>query len=130
MTAQRYITTERLDIYKKNLKVKPSQVMAAYHWNKALAGALLPAMQCLEVTLRNALNTAIQSFPPAGAKGLWDTNANWVTSLPKYMGIPVLIRLNVTSEPGRQEIARMRQAIKWTDGVTGSWREHCQKKTR
>jgi hypothetical protein len=43
--AQRYITTERLDIYKKNLKVKPSQVMAAYHWNKALAGALLPAMQ-------------------------------------------------------------------------------------
>ncbi len=45
MTAQRYITTERLDIYKKNLKVKPSQVMAAYHWNKALAGALLPAMQ-------------------------------------------------------------------------------------
>lgn len=77
--------------------------MAAYHWNKALAGALLPAMQCLEVTLRNALNTAIQSFPPAGAKGLWDTNANWVTSLPKYMGIPVLIRLNVTSEPGRRD---------------------------
>ncbi|EJZ9252193.1 Abi family protein [Salmonella enterica] len=86
MTAQHYITTARLDIYRKHLKVKPAQVMAAYHWNKALAGALLPAMQCLEVTLRNAINTAIQSFPPAGAKGLWDTNTNWVTSLPKYMG--------------------------------------------
>lgn len=86
MTAQHYITTARLDIYRKHLKVKPVQVMAAYHWNKALAGALLPAMQCLEVTLRNAINTAIQSFPPAGAKGLWDTNTNWVTSLPKYMG--------------------------------------------
>ncbi|MHA8116102.1 Abi family protein [Kosakonia cowanii] len=86
MTAQHYITTERLDIYRKHLKVKPAQVMAAYHWNKALAGALLPAMQCLEVTLRNAINTAILSFPPAGAKGLWETNTNWVTSLPKYMG--------------------------------------------
>ena len=62
MTAQHYITTARLDIYRKHLKVKPAQVMAAYHWNKALAGALLPAMQCLEVTLRNAINTAIQSF--------------------------------------------------------------------
>lgn len=120
MTAQRYITTERLDIYKKNLKVKPSQVMAAYHWNKALAGALLPAMQCLEVTLRNALNTAIQSFPPAGAKGLWDTNANWVTSLPKYMGDTRINPAERYQRARRQEIAVMRQAIKWTDGVTGS----------
>lgn len=86
MTAQHYITTARLDIYRKHLKVKPAQVMAAYHWNKALAGALLPAMQCLEVTLRNAINTAIQSYPPAGAKGLWNTDPNWVTSLPRYMG--------------------------------------------
>lgn len=106
MTAQRYITTERLDIYKKNLKVKPSQVMAAYHWNKALAGALLPAMQCLEVTLRNALNTAIQSFPPAGAKGLWDTNANWVTSLPKYMGDT---RINPAERYQRARTPRDRQ---------------------
>jgi Abi-like protein. len=51
MTAQRDITIERLDIYNKNLKVKHSQIMAAYHWNKALAGALFPAMQCLEVPL-------------------------------------------------------------------------------
>lgn len=86
MTTQRYITIERLYIYEKHLKVKPAQVMAAYHWNKALAGAMLPAMQCLEITLRNAINTSIQSFSPAGAKGLWDTNANWITSLPKYMG--------------------------------------------
>lgn len=86
MTAEDFITTERLKIYRKYLKVKPSQVMAAYHWNKALAGALLPVIQCLEVTLRNALNIAIQAYPPAGAKGLWDTGPNWVTSLPKYMG--------------------------------------------
>lgn len=46
-----YISTERLDIYEQHLKIEAHQVSAAYHWNKALAGAMLPAMQWLEVTI-------------------------------------------------------------------------------
>ncbi|QKJ89261.1 hypothetical protein PMPD1_4363 (plasmid) [Paramixta manurensis] len=60
--------------------------MAAYYWNKALAGAMLPALQCLEVTLRNAIDKAVQSGPVPGATGLWLTDHNWIFSLPRYMG--------------------------------------------
>lgn len=86
MSLESFISTERLDIYEKHLKVENHQVMAAYHWNKALSGAMLPALQCLEVTLRNALDQAIQSTPPAAAAGLWLTDHNWIFSLPRYMG--------------------------------------------
>lgn len=86
MALENFISAERLDIYEKHLKVEPHQVMSAYHWNKALAGAMLPALQCLEVTLRNALDLAIQSVPPPGATGLWLTDHNWIFSLPRYMG--------------------------------------------
>ncbi len=86
MPLKEFISTERLDIYEKHLKVDHDNVMAAYHWNKALSGAMLPALQCLEVTLRNALDQAIQSTPPAAAAGLWLTDHNWIFSLPRYMG--------------------------------------------
>ncbi|WP_368152419.1 Abi family protein [Aeromonas sp. R2-4] len=81
-----FISSERLDIYQHHLKVSPFQALAAYHWNKALSGALFPALQCLEVTLRNAIDQAIQSNPPSGAKGLYDTTKNWIFSLPEYKG--------------------------------------------
>lgn len=80
------ITSDRLGIYEKHLKVRPDQVMAAYHWNKALAGAMLPALQCLEITLRNAIDMGIRSFPPPAATGLYETNHNWIFTLPRYMG--------------------------------------------
>lgn len=86
MALENFISTERLDIYEKHLKVEHHQIMPAYHWNKALAGSMLPALQCLEVTLRNALDQAIQSSPPPGAAGLWLTDRNWIFSLPRYMG--------------------------------------------
>lgn len=62
--------------------------MSAYHWNKALCGAMLPALQCLEVTLRNALDHAIRTNPPpaAVASSLWKTDHNWIFDLPRYMG--------------------------------------------
>lgn len=85
-----FISSERLDIYEHHLKVTSSQVLAAYHWNKALSGALLPALQCLEVTLRNAIDQAIQSNPPSGSNGLYSTNRNWVFSLPEYKGRSVI----------------------------------------
>lgn len=86
MSLETYISAERLDIYEKHLKVESGQVMAAYYWNKALAGAMLPALQCLEVTLRNAIDNAVQSGPVPGAAGLWLTDHNWIFSLPRYMG--------------------------------------------
>lgn len=86
MTAQLLITPDRLDIYEKHLKVRPDQVMAAYHWNKALAGAMLPVIQCLEITLRNAIDTAIRTSPPPAAIGLYETDHNWIFTLPRYMG--------------------------------------------
>ncbi|WP_029571268.1 Abi family protein [Pantoea ananatis] len=86
MSLKQYINSDRLDIYVKHLKVSPSQVMAAYHWNKALCGAMLPALQCLEVTLRNALDHAIQNNPPPAAGNLWLTDHNWIFDLPRYMG--------------------------------------------
>lgn len=86
MTIEQWITSDRLDIYEKHLKVRADQVMAAYHWNKALAGAMLPAMQCLEITLRNAIDTGIRNFPPPAAVGLYETDHNWIFTLPRYMG--------------------------------------------
>lgn len=65
-----FINTDRLDIYTRHLKIAPAQTMAAYHWNKALCGAMLPAFQCLEITLRNALDQAIQSTPPSRCRAL------------------------------------------------------------
>lgn len=84
MTA--FISEERLSVYTQHLKIKKHQVQRAYHWNKALSGALLPALQCLEVTLRNALDQGIQNNPPPASVGLYATNSDWINSLPEYMG--------------------------------------------
>lgn len=77
---------ERLAIYEHHLKVKKTESTAAYSWNKALCGALFPAIQCLEITLRNAIDQAIQENPPLGAKGLYSTGSDWIFSLTTYMG--------------------------------------------
>lgn len=82
----KYISEERLDIYTKHLKVRNDQVIAAYQWNKNLAGAILPAIHCLEVTLRNAISCAIQENPPPAAKGLYSTGSDWIFSFTEYMG--------------------------------------------
>lgn len=57
-----YISTARLNTYRSILKLKDDdQILKAYYWNKALCGAIYPAMQTLEVTLRNALNEAVKT---------------------------------------------------------------------
>lgn len=56
-----YISAARLNTYRSVLKLKDDdQILKAYYWNKALCGAIYPAMQTLEVTLRNALNEAVK----------------------------------------------------------------------
>jgi len=104
MSLEEFISDERLDIYVKHLKVEKRQVMAAYHWNKALSGAMFPALQCLEVTLRNALDLAIRSNPPSA--GLWQADHNWIFSLPRYMGKkanPRLWKRYRMARPGQQQ---------------------------
>lgn len=99
----KYITEERLSIYSKHLKVKKEAELAAYHWNTALAGALFPAIQCLEVTLRNAIVQAVQSNPPPAAKGLYSTGPDWIFSFTEYMGkrkIPAYKRFTKAGRAG------------------------------
>ncbi|MEZ8733822.1 Abi family protein [Vibrio sp. 10N.239.312.D08] len=57
-----FISSPRLSTYKGLLKLKTDdQALRAYYWNKALSGALYPALQALEITLRNALNEAVKN---------------------------------------------------------------------
>lgn len=97
----KYITEERLSIYSKHLKVKKEAELAAYHWNTALAGALFPAIQCLEVTLRNAIVQAVQSNPLPAAKGLYSTGPDWIFSFTEYMGKRKYLH---TSDSLRQDV--------------------------
>lgn len=103
-----FINAKRLEIYVKHLKVKKTQAMAAYHWNKHLAAAIMPALQCMEVTLRNAIDLAIRTAPPSGAAGLWHADSRWVTSLTEYMGhtlVPAADRFKLARSPhDRQDV--------------------------
>ncbi|MCH8492857.1 MAG: Abi family protein [Idiomarina sp.] len=82
----KYISSSRLSVYEHHLKVKHDEVLAAYHWNKALCAALFPVIQCLEVTLRNAIDCAIRENPPKAAKGQYSTGPDWIFSFTEYMG--------------------------------------------
>ncbi|WP_176414596.1 contact-dependent growth inhibition system immunity protein [Photorhabdus luminescens] len=86
LNMEQYISKERFEIYTTILKIQSEHVMAAYCWNKELSGSMIPALQCLEVTLRNAIDYAIRSYPPRGAKGLYKVDHNWIYSLFNYMG--------------------------------------------
>lgn len=101
----KYISKERLDIYTKHLKVRNDQVISAYQWNKNLAGSILPALHCLEVTLRNAISCAIQENPPPGAINLYSTGSDWIFSFMEYMGkktIPNHQRFTKIARSGQQ----------------------------
>ncbi|EKZ9225785.1 Abi family protein [Vibrio vulnificus] len=60
---KKFISDPRLNTYKSLLRLKTDEeALRAYYWNKALSGALYPALQALEVTLRNALNEAVKNY--------------------------------------------------------------------
>ncbi|RAT14018.1 CAAX protease [Lonsdalea populi] len=92
MQLEDYISAERLKIYADVLKLKPGEELGGYNWNKAIASAMQPLMQCLEVTLRNAIDHSIRHHPMPGAVGHWRTDANWIFDLPRYIGDKVWIR--------------------------------------
>jgi hypothetical protein len=53
------VSTPRFKRYLRDHAVK-SDAMGVYLWNVALCSALYPALQCLEITYRNALNDALR----------------------------------------------------------------------
>src|SRR5687767_2132954 len=63
------LSAERLTSYRAHPGESPLDITARYCWNMALAEAMYPALQCLEVALRNAVHDAISAAPftPTGA---------------------------------------------------------------
>lgn len=56
---ERYISAPRLRSYEKIIKNKTQKnLIAAYAWNKHVSSAIYPIIQCLEISLRNALHEA------------------------------------------------------------------------
>ncbi len=56
-----FISHSRLTSYETLLSLKTDdQQLKAYYWNKCLCAALYPAIQTLEITLRNALNEGVK----------------------------------------------------------------------
>lgn len=65
MDVRDLISSSRLETYENVLAIKsPEKQISAYYWNKAITASIFPAMQCLEITLRNAINEAVKRNPP------------------------------------------------------------------
>lgn len=78
------ISPNRLNSYRT---LAPSndikELVGAYYWNKALSGALFPVIQCIEITLRNAIHDA--------ATNAFGTPA-WYDNLLKRVGDDIGVR--------------------------------------
>ncbi|WP_028469308.1 Abi family protein [Neptunomonas japonica] len=65
-----FISNSRLRTYERILSLSTAdKQLKAYYWNKRLCAALYPAMQALEITLRNALNESVKSNGAGTYKG-------------------------------------------------------------
>lgn len=94
------ISTNRLDSYITILKTKDhDESLRAYYWNKALAASIYPALQCLEITFRNALDIQIQKNRPTG--GLYHVDDWWFKNLANYMGDKKIPRRDRRNPAGR-----------------------------
>ncbi len=72
------LAAERLDAYRRAGDHDGLDVLARYVWNMALCEALYPALQCLEIALRNTLHAAIA---PQFA------NPEWLTAPPPVLAV-------------------------------------------
>ena len=64
------VSAERLLRYRRPADTDALDALARYAWNMALAEALYPALQCIEIALRNSLHTAVAA---AGGQPQWLT---------------------------------------------------------
>lgn len=62
------VSAERMSSYRRPGDADELDVLARYVWNMAIAEALYPALQCIEIALRNTLYTAIAAH---GANPQW-----------------------------------------------------------
>jgi abortive infection bacteriophage resistance protein len=63
-----YISSHRLNSYRTLEPLSPTnEIVGIYYWNKALCASLYPALQCFEITLRNAIHEAASSHFNNGA---------------------------------------------------------------
>jgi hypothetical protein len=73
-----FISTNRLNSYRTLAPGgNTEELIGAYYWNKALCGALYPVLQCVEITLRNAIHQS--------ASTLFSTTA-WYDRLLRLVG--------------------------------------------
>ena len=78
-----FISTERLKSYEIILRITDEQQkIMAYQWSKSLVSSILPALQCVEVTLRNAIDYNVMNNKPRAGKFTHDTL--WFKSLAEY----------------------------------------------
>jgi hypothetical protein len=93
MDINELISPIRLETYETVLKVKTDEKkLAAYYWNKAITASLFPAMQCLEISLRNAINEAVKNNPPFSIPCFTDLSTSkvmavddWIECLVSYI---------------------------------------------
>lgn len=94
---EKHISTARLSSYRS---LTPSatleEVVGLYYWNKALCSAFYPALQCLEVTFRNAIHSAASAHFNNGA---------WYDPLVRRVGDELYARRQLRLDPvtGRRE---------------------------
>ena len=84
------ISQDRLTSYVSILKTKDDESLRAYYWNKSLASSIYPALQCLEITLRNSIDISIKNNPPSG--GLYMVGDWWFEKISKYLGDKLIRR--------------------------------------
>lgn len=80
------VPQERLNIYSSILQLKDHERMGGYLWNKALSSAMTPLLQCLEITLRNSINNAIQMKDRSTTGWQWRSNDRWIHEITKEVG--------------------------------------------
>lgn len=106
-----FISSSRLNSYNTILKISDQdEIMRAYCWNIAVSAALYPAIQTLEITLRNAIDMAVKNkHVPLPSSGK-----------PSYKGNPLWFKLMVI-EKQNSIIAKMNAKKKksWVDPLTG-----------
>ncbi|MGO1064255.1 Abi family protein [Acinetobacter lwoffii] len=110
-----FISSARLDSYRTVLKLhSDEEVIGAYYWNIAVSSAIYPIIHTLEITLRNALDCAVQNYhQPVPTSGK-----------PSYRSNPYWFKLIVT-DLQNSKIAKMRptKQAEWVNSSTGKRRK-------
>ena len=93
-TLQQGISSARFDAYRRRADADDLDAVARYVWNVALSEALYPALQALEVTLRNSLHSAISAR---------SDDPMWFDQHPSFLQQSELDRISAAKDEVRKE---------------------------